>query len=210
MHSGSKGSLRLKTGYDIVLAKLWDIAVISNQYKLKIITCNTNLRVWQEWCYTLSNLALDQPSIIIIISVVIEEWLRQTGWLVHTKRLILISTGRNIFLTNYAPRGSSQAIDIGNMLFIIVPSHTSILPIHVWVVPYAYGQPIWVWAAHVRVSDLYVCGLSIHIRTVPYRYRRNPCFAYMRMSACMSISISYHQHKHIQPVNHRGVTRRGF
>ena len=37
----------------------------------------------------------------------------------------------------------------------VVPSHTGILPIRVWAVPYAYGQPIRVLAAHMRMGYPY-------------------------------------------------------
>ena len=38
---------------------------------------------------------------------------------------------------------------------ISVPSHTGILPIRVWAVPYAYGQPIRVLAAHMHMGYPY-------------------------------------------------------
>ena len=43
-------------------------------------------------------------------------------------------------------------------IFMYVPSHTNILPIHVWAIPYAY------------TSSLYTYGLPVHIQTGPYIY----------------------------------------
>ena len=57
--------------------------------------------------------------------------------------------------------------------YVCVPSHTGILPIRVWAVPYAYGQPIRVLAAHMRMGQ-------------------NSCFAHMRMSAHMRIGMLDH------------------
>ena len=78
-----------------------------------------------------------------------------------------------------------------------VPSHTSILPIRVWAVPYAYGlshtrmgspyvygQPVRVWAARTHMGCPYAHGSS-HTDTAG-----NPWFTHMRMSARMRISMT--------------------
>ena len=54
-----------------------------------------------------------------------------------------------------------------------VPSHTGILPMRVWDIPYAYGLPVRVWAAYTGIVG-------------------NPCFARMRISACKCMGISAH------------------
>ena len=80
-----------------------------------------------------------------------------------------------------------------------VPSHTGILPIRVWAAPYAYGQPIRVLAAHMRMGYPYAYGVPVrvwatHTRTgSPYtRVGQNSCLAHMRMSAHMRIGILDH------------------
>ena len=73
-----------------------------------------------------------------------------------------------------------KLIAIVNASYIDVPSHTGILPIRVWAVPYAYGQPIRVLAAHMRTGSPYT------------RMGQNSCFAHMRMSAHMRIGILDH------------------
>ena len=75
-----------------------------------------------------------------------------------------------------------------------VPSHTAILPIHVWAVPYAYGQPIRVLAAHTRTGSPYAYGLPIRVRVahIHARMGENSCFAHMRMSGHMCIGMLDH------------------
>ena len=58
-----------------------------------------------------------------------------------------------------------------------VPSHTSILPIHVWAVPYAYGQPIHVLAAHMCMGYPYAYGPKLLLR--PYVYECPYAYQYV-------------------------------
>ena len=48
-----------------------------------------------------------------------------------------------------------------------VPSHTSILLLHVWAVPYTYCHPIHIWANCMHMGE----PMSMDH---PYRYHSNP------------------------------------
>ena len=61
-----------------------------------------------------------------------------------------------------------------------VLSHTRILPIRVWAIPYAYGQPIRVW---VIFLGPYTYGLPLRVRAAHIGIAGIPWFAHMRMIA---------------------------
>ena len=64
-------------------------------------------------------------------------------------------------------------------------------PIQV-ICPYAYGQPIRVLAAHMRMGYPYAYGLPIRVRVTHMRMGQNSCFAHMRISAHMRIGMLDH------------------
>ena len=62
-----------------------------------------------------------------------------------------------------------------------VPSHTSVLPIHIWAVPYTYCHPIHIWATCMHVGE----PMSMDH---PYRYCSNPCFVHISVRTCIGNS----------------------
>ena len=87
---------------------------------------------------------------------------------------------------------------------VTVLSHTRILPIRIWAIPYAYGLPIRVWASFL---DPYAYGLPVRLRAAHTSIVGNPCFAHMRISAhtCMHghIASSLHAHAYSNACSYR-------
>ena len=80
-----------------------------------------------------------------------------------------------------------------------VASYTKILYAHRYSAHTRMGCLICIWAAHTRTGSKYAYGIPVrvwaaHTRTgSPYtRMGQNSCFAHMRMSAHMRISILDH------------------